>query len=70
MWSEVGMGWTTDNPDEIANFMQQSQQNLPPHIEVSKNKDGTYTIAGVEIDEDNNIYVINEKGEPTFGFQE
>jgi len=37
----------------------------PPHIEVRKNADGTYTVVGGELNEDKNIYVVDASGRRT-----
>jgi RHS repeat-associated protein len=54
--------YVANNPTR---FVDQDGRMAVDHIDVEKNKDGTYTVVGGEANSDKNIYVVDKKGTRT-----
>ncbi|MGJ1446191.1 DUF6443 domain-containing protein [Sphingobacterium spiritivorum] len=61
MWVTIPGGMSTNNPDEIAEFLAK----IVDEIEVGKTKDGRYQVLNGRVNSDKNIYVVDSKGNRT-----
>jgi hypothetical protein len=67
MWVETAGGWSTNNPNDIAEFMQNMRQNDQDNddLEVNEGENKKYKVVGGNRNSDKGIYVVDEKGKRT-----